>query len=326
MSRRPGSPIAARTPTSAAAFVPDQSRAERKTSYDVADFPMPTGARRSGVSRRSTGWALLTPGPSDDGAVQCETSAPAGGGAARPAADRRARGPGAPCPADRAAVAAWHSTASAMYSASPPRPSSTEPVVHAPAGTEGRGGNGRTSSGRPAQPARRSCSSTPAPRSTPATSRSVGRRRRRGHRRHRAGVGRRRASTWPSTTCSIGRDAAVQAHRRDPRRRRSCGSTPTCATPAPAGPSRASASTSPMPASTTSTACSSTTRRRTAAPTSSTRARCRATPRTPCGSATCSSAPRPRAPTPTSSTATWSSPTAPAPTRCRTSRSRPARS
>ena len=25
------------------AFVPDQSRAERKTSYDVADFPMPSG-------------------------------------------------------------------------------------------------------------------------------------------------------------------------------------------------------------------------------------------------------------------------------------------
>ena len=52
------------------AFVPDQSRAERKTSYDVADFPMPSGReedwRFTPVDRLGS---LLTPGPSDEGAV-----------------------------------------------------------------------------------------------------------------------------------------------------------------------------------------------------------------------------------------------------------------
>jgi len=42
---------------SAATMVPDQSRAERTASFEVADFPVPTGARRSGVSPRSTGSA-----------------------------------------------------------------------------------------------------------------------------------------------------------------------------------------------------------------------------------------------------------------------------
>ncbi len=59
---------------------------------------------------------------------------------------------------------------------------------------------------------------------------------------------------------------------------------------------------------------------------SPTRARCRATRRTPSGSATSSSARPPPAPTPTSSTATCCSRRRRAPTPCRTSRSRPARS
>ena len=46
---------------SGAAFVPDQSRAERPTSFDVADFPSRTAARRSGGSRRSTGCARCSP-------------------------------------------------------------------------------------------------------------------------------------------------------------------------------------------------------------------------------------------------------------------------
>ena len=86
-------------------------------------------------------------------------------------------------------------------------------------------------------------------------------------------------------------------------------------------------STSPTPASTWSTACSSTTplpncrsnvdlQGRAAG-----RGRARGLDRR-----RASSGPRPRAPTPTSSTATWCSPTAPAPTRCRTWRSSPARS
>src|SRR4051812_41745852 len=36
-------PGAAAHTDSAAAFVPDQSRAERTASFDVADFPLPTG-------------------------------------------------------------------------------------------------------------------------------------------------------------------------------------------------------------------------------------------------------------------------------------------
>lgn len=70
-------------------------------------------------------------------------------------------------------------------------------------------------------------------------------------------------------------------------------------TRAPAVRPSCSACTSPTPASTRSTASWSTTTFRTASRTSPTRARSRATTRTPCGSVTCSSRPRPRAPTPT---------------------------
>ncbi len=68
----------------------------------------------------------------------------------------------------------------------------------------------------------------------------------------------------------------------------------------PVARSTCSASTSPTRRSTRSTGCGSTTRCPTAAATSSTRARCRASRRTPCGWATSASARRPPAPRPTS--------------------------
>ncbi len=69
--------------------------------------------------------------------------------------------------------------------------------------------------------------------------------------------------------------------------------TPTVKYAAPVATPRCSASTSPMPASTSNTGCSWTTRSRTASPTSCTRVRCKvirsraSRTRTPCGSATC---------------------------------------
>jgi len=126
------------------AFVPDQSRAERKTSYDVADFPVPSGReedwRFTPVDRLGS---LLTPGPSDDGAVQCETSAPAGVELLDlPLSDERVGQ--SFVPADRAAVTACTTTASAMYIGIPKEAELAEPVVVRLRGTEGRRGSGHT--------------------------------------------------------------------------------------------------------------------------------------------------------------------------------------
>jgi Fe-S cluster assembly protein SufD len=64
---------------SAAAFVPDQSRAERPTSFDVAAFPIPTGReeewRFTPVDRLRS---LLTDTPTEPGAVEYAVEAPDG--------------------------------------------------------------------------------------------------------------------------------------------------------------------------------------------------------------------------------------------------------
>jgi Fe-S cluster assembly protein SufD len=126
------------------AFVPDQSRAERKTSYDVADFAMPSGReedwRFTPVDRLGS---LLTPGPSDEGAVLCETRAPEGVELLDlPLTDARVGQ--SFVPADRAAVTAWDSTTSAMYVGIPQDAELTEPVVVGLRGTGGLRGNGHT--------------------------------------------------------------------------------------------------------------------------------------------------------------------------------------
>ena len=127
------------------AFVPDQSRAERKTSYDVADFPMPSGReedwRFTPVDRLGS---LLTPGPSDDGARAVrDLRAPEGVELLDlPLTDARVGQ--SFVPADRAAATAWNSTASAMYIGIPKEAELTEPVVVGLRGTDGRRGNGHT--------------------------------------------------------------------------------------------------------------------------------------------------------------------------------------
>ena len=94
---------------SAATMVPDQSRAERTTSYDVADFPLPTGREeewrftpvdRIGMLFRdeATGAHLTWSNTLPDGVTL------------RTASTEEVRDSGAPAPGDRAAVvAAAHS-------------------------------------------------------------------------------------------------------------------------------------------------------------------------------------------------------------------------
>ena len=106
----PQRPTAGAHTDSAATMVPNQSRAERTTSYVVADFPQPTG--------REEEWRFT---PVDRlGALfrdERHRRAPASGASRCPTASRSARHPceewrasGAPAPGDRAAaVAAAHS-------------------------------------------------------------------------------------------------------------------------------------------------------------------------------------------------------------------------
>ena len=92
---------------SAEAFVPDQSRAERRTSYDVADFPVPGGReeewRFTPVDRLK---GLFAQEASTEGAVTVTTDVPEGVEVAElPMDDGRVGS--AYRPADRAAVTAW---------------------------------------------------------------------------------------------------------------------------------------------------------------------------------------------------------------------------
>jgi Fe-S cluster assembly protein SufD len=129
---------------SAAAFVPDQSRAERRTSYAVSDFPVPGGReeewrftpvdRLSGLfaAEPSTEGALLvaTEGPEQVEFLELPMDDPRVGSAYRPA--------------DRAAVTAWAGTERALYVGVPPEAEIEEPVFVRLTGTGTGRGNGHT--------------------------------------------------------------------------------------------------------------------------------------------------------------------------------------
>ncbi|HEV7196039.1 MAG TPA: Fe-S cluster assembly protein SufD [Pedococcus sp.] len=118
-------PTAGEHVDSAAAFVPDQSRAERKTSYAVDDFAVPGGReeewRFSPVDRLS---ALFHLAPSDADKVTVEVHAPAGVTTSR--VDPREAG--VLVPADRAAAVAWAGEEQATKVSIPAEAELTEPV------------------------------------------------------------------------------------------------------------------------------------------------------------------------------------------------------
>ena len=308
------------------AFVPDQSRAERKTSYDVADFPMPSGReedwRFTPVDRLGS---LLTPGAQRRRRGAVRDQRPRGRGAARPAADRRARGPVVRAGRPRRGHRLEQHRLGDVHR-------------HPQGGRADRAGR-RCACGAPAAGAATAtpCSRPGGTAGPPSCSSHTGAAQHAGNVEIGVGDGAEltvvSVQEWDDDAihlaqhdACVGRDArlkhitvtlggavvrintnvryggpggSAEAARRLLRRRRPAPGAPPVRRPRGAELHLAA---------------------------SRTRAPCRATARTRSGSATSSSAPRPRAPTPTSSTATWSSPTAPAPTRCRTSRSRPARS
>ncbi len=100
---------------SAAAFVPDQSRAERLRSFDVDAFAIPTGReeewRFTPVDRLRS---LLTNAPTADGAVTYAVDAPDGVTVGTLAPGQAPRGT-VLVPADRAAVVASANTPEATY-------------------------------------------------------------------------------------------------------------------------------------------------------------------------------------------------------------------
>ncbi|REF31075.1 Fe-S cluster assembly protein SufD [Calidifontibacter indicus] len=113
---------------SAAAFVPDQSRAERKTSFDVADFPVPHGReeewRFTPVDKLT---ALLSDKPSDDNAVTREVVAPEKVEVGTLAIGQAPRGT-VLVPGDRAAVMASANAADALHLKIAKDAELTEPV------------------------------------------------------------------------------------------------------------------------------------------------------------------------------------------------------
>jgi len=126
---------------SAAAFIPDQSRAERRTSFDVEAFPMPSGReeewRFTPVDRLR---ALLGDTPSEDEAVEYAVSAPSEvlvGTLARGEAPRGT----VLVPADRAAVVASANTEKALHLTIPAEAELAEPVTVLVTGREGRRSN-----------------------------------------------------------------------------------------------------------------------------------------------------------------------------------------
>jgi Fe-S cluster assembly protein SufD len=90
-----------------AAFIPDQSRAERKTSFDVADFPIPGGReedwRFTPVDRLA---GLFQVEPTDDSKLILDICAPAGVQVSEATAGDSVFG-SVLRPADRASAAAW---------------------------------------------------------------------------------------------------------------------------------------------------------------------------------------------------------------------------
>ena len=92
---------------SVAAFIPDQSRAERKTSFDVADFPIPGGReedwRFTPVDRLA---GLFQVEPTDDSKLILDISAPAGVQVSEATVGDSVFG-SVLRPADRSSAAAW---------------------------------------------------------------------------------------------------------------------------------------------------------------------------------------------------------------------------
>jgi Fe-S cluster assembly protein SufD len=113
---------------SVAAFVPDQSRAERTTSYDVADFPIPGGReedwRFAPVDRLG---ALFQVEPTDESRLTIEISAPQGVEISE-ATDADAVFGSVLRPADRASAAAWAGAKKATVVTIPKEVELVEPV------------------------------------------------------------------------------------------------------------------------------------------------------------------------------------------------------
>jgi Fe-S cluster assembly protein SufD len=110
---------------SVAAFVPDQSRAERKTSYAVDDFAVPGGReeewRFTPVDRLAS---LFQVAPTDSAKVTVDVQSPAGVTVSQ--VDPRSAG--VLVPADRAAVVAFAGEAQATLVSIPAEAELTEPV------------------------------------------------------------------------------------------------------------------------------------------------------------------------------------------------------
>jgi len=113
---------------SVAAFVPDQSRAERTTSYDVADFPIPSGReedwRFTPVDRLG---ALFQVEPTDESRLTVDISAPQAVEIGEATAGDSVFG-SVLRPADRAAAAAWAGAEKATVVTIPNEVELDEPV------------------------------------------------------------------------------------------------------------------------------------------------------------------------------------------------------
>jgi Fe-S cluster assembly protein SufD len=111
-----------------AAFVPDQSRAERSTSYDVADFPVPGGReeewRFTPVDRLTS---LFQVEPTDESGLTVEISAPEGVQISDAKSGDSAFG-SVLRPADRAAAVAWEGAEKATLVTIPNEVELDEPV------------------------------------------------------------------------------------------------------------------------------------------------------------------------------------------------------
>jgi Fe-S cluster assembly protein SufD len=124
---------------SAAAFVPDQSRAERRTSYDVADFAVPGGReedwRFTPVDRLG---GLFQVEPTDEARMSLDISAPQGVEIGQAKAGDSVFG-SVLRPADRASAAAWAGAEKATLVTIPNELEISEPVHVMITGTAGGG-------------------------------------------------------------------------------------------------------------------------------------------------------------------------------------------
>ena len=126
---------------SAAAYIPDQSRAERATSFDVAAFPMPSGReeewRFTPVDRLH---ALLGDTATEEGAASYDVTAPPEVVLGTLAPGQAPRGT-VLVPADRAAAVASANTGEALHVTIPAEVELTDPVTVLVTTTAGRRSN-----------------------------------------------------------------------------------------------------------------------------------------------------------------------------------------